>query len=302
MKTACYLFVVLPLLSCGLFQRAPDLVDLLPRETEVPGWVVSHRAVINRKKEIGQINEDYARYDPDILVHAEYHYLSDKNKTVSLELLRYGSSLDAFGIFSMERSFRSPIRLMDDESYYSDMACYSRLGNFYVKITGRDLGDERDSILDQYRTVVSKNLKNQAKVEPLPGEAYLLFDNRSTRDLIYYKKGVPDLAGSEDAYVVQRSMLQRKYKVFYMKRSTFGDAVKGFRNILKSAGGSYILSKIGNYEAAIRPLENHEYQYISYYKHWIFGVLDAENMEAGVSTLLALFSEIKARAYVLPDR
>jgi hypothetical protein len=302
MRTALQLILALPLLSCSLFQRATGLIDLLPRETEVPGWVAVHRTAANTRKEIGRISEDYTLYDPNILVSAEYHYLSDESRTVWVELLEFGTSLDSFGLFSLERGFDFPIRHVDDNTYFSDKGCFSRLGDFYIKITGKNLGEERDGILDQYRAVLFQNLKNLAGGEPFPGEMFMLSENSSSKDLAYYKKGIQAVPGSEKIYVVQRNMLHKKYKIFYMKKSTLNDTGRAFRDILRSAGGSYILSKIGSYETALRLLDNHEYQYISYYKHWIFGVLDAENMEAGASILMSLFNEIKARAYALPNR
>jgi hypothetical protein len=302
MRRALQLILALPLLSCGLFQRATSLIDFLPRETEVPGWVAVHRTTANGRKAIERISGDYALYDPRILASADYHHLSDESKTVRVELLEFESSLDSFGLFSLERGFDFPVRYADDNAYFSDKGCFFRLGDFYIKITGENLGEERDGIFEQYRAVLFQNLKNHAGGEPLPNEMFLFSDNRSTIDLAYYKKGIQAVPGSENLYIVQRNMRKRKYKIFYMKKSTLNETGRAFRSILRSADGSYILSKIGNYETALRLLENHEYQYISYYKHWIFGALDAENMEAGASIVLSLFNEIKARAYALPNR
>jgi len=87
-----------------------------------------------------------------------------------------------------------------------------------------------------------------------------------------------------------------------MKRSTVYDSEHEFHGILKSGGGSFMLSKTGNLETALLIMTEKEYLFISYYKHWIFGVLDAENMIVGNNIITVLFDELKARAYALHNR
>ncbi len=73
------------------------------------------------------------------------------------------------------------------------------------------------------------------------------------------------------------------------------DAEREFQGILKTGGGAFIMNKIGTLSAAVRIMNDTEYILISYYKHWIFGVLNAENMDRGNSIIFILYGELKGR-------
>ena len=46
--------------SCGLFETSSQqLVDFLPRETDVPGWIIMGKTVASSNNEIGAIKNLY---------------------------------------------------------------------------------------------------------------------------------------------------------------------------------------------------------------------------------------------------
>jgi hypothetical protein len=299
---ASTLFMVLMGFSCSSFPKPESVIEILPRETDLPGWVVSKQAVVYEGKDIRLVCPEYARYDPLIMARAEYHYLSDINKTVRVEVLGFGSSLDSFGLYSLERGWNIANRFLGDDDYINEKGRFSRLGNFYIKIAGETLGERREGTLDQFHAAVFRNLKRHVNDDSFPSEIFLLSDDRSTRETVFYKKGLPAIPASENLYVTRRNMFEKKYKIFYMKRSSVYDSEHEFHGILQSGGGSFMLSKTGNLETALLIMSEKEYLFISYYKHWIFGVLDAENMIVGNTIITVLFDEIKARAYALHNR
>ncbi|OHD70159.1 MAG: hypothetical protein A2W19_05055 [Spirochaetes bacterium RBG_16_49_21] len=297
-----FLLALLLSLSCGILPRRAALVDLLPRDTDMPGWLSSNQTSVHGNKEIEKTDRVYSLYDPDVLATAEYRSLSDSGKTVRVELLKFGSSLDSFGLYSLERGWNDSNRYSGDDDYATVKGFYFRRGRYYVKITGENLGGESASILDQFRAVVLQNLKGRTGEDSLPEEMFLFSEGRSTRDIVYYKKGIPGMPGVKNIHVMRRAIQGKKYNLFFKKLSSTYDAEIEFQNILKSGAGSFILSKIGNLQSAIRIINEKEYLYVSYHKHWIFGVLDAENMKDGETCILILWNEINIRAYVLHNR
>jgi hypothetical protein len=297
-----YVICALIPLSCGLFPVSTSIVDYLPRDTDVPGWVVVKQSGKREKKEIETIDRNCMPYDPKMLATAEYQYLSENNKRVRVEIVEFMSSLDSFGLFSLERNLNQPVRDSDEYDYFSGTGRFFRVGVFYLKIIGENLDEEANAVLDQYHAVLFKSIKRHAGVDSFPDEMFLFADNRSTRDILYHKKGISAIPGSKELYVIRRNIQERAYKIFFMKQSSAYNAELEFHNILKSGGGSFILSKIGNFSSAVRIISEKEYLLISFYKHWIFGVLDAENIEAGNNILIVLFNEIKNRTYAIYNR
>ena len=73
----CYIYyitivsiAVLQFASCSLLPRASTIADILPRETDVPGWTIARQYRTSSLKKIGQINTLYTEYDPVELIVA----------------------------------------------------------------------------------------------------------------------------------------------------------------------------------------------------------------------------------------
>jgi hypothetical protein len=282
-------------LSCSLLPPATTMADILPRETDVPGWVVSDQYKMSSMKKIGQVSPLYGEYDPLELIVAEYGHLSDMSRTVRLEIIRFRSSLDSFGLFSRERGFDGERRYLDDNSYTTGDGVYSRMGRYYLKITGKNLGDQNSTALEQFRLAVMQNLKSQAGNDQLPDSFFIFSDKRSTRDIVYYKKGIDTIPGLKGLAVMRRTMDGRKFDVFYVKLLAGFEAEQEFHQLIKRGGDAFMLTKIANLQPAIRIISDSQYLFISHYKQWIFGVLNADTMDEGNKLIVFLSGEIKYR-------
>jgi hypothetical protein len=279
--------------SCSILPRTPLSDEFLPRETDVPGWVPVEQERVTGAKKIAQINPLYGTCDAAEVVTALYHHLSDSSKTVRIHMIKFRSPLDSFGLFSRERGISGGMKFIDDNAYTSSKGMFFRLAKYYVKLTGENLGDDRNGILDSFRTVIADNLKKHTGAENLPDSMFIFSNTRSTREIVYYKQGIETIPGLKNMFVTRHTVGTRKYDVFYSITSSSYEAEHEFHSILKAADGSYILSKIGNIQPAIRVLNEKEHLYISSYKNWIFGVLDAENMKTGNTIIILLHSEIR---------
>jgi hypothetical protein len=290
------LFTLIPLLnSCSFLPRVPTIVDILPRETDVPGWDIAQQYRTSSVKKIGELNAIYAEYDPAELIAAEYTRISDATKTVRLEIIRFRTALDSFGMYSRDRGLDGPGRAEGDEAGRSEGSVFFRQGKYYVRIQGERLDAQESGAIEQFRGVVSQNLKIKGRDEALPDALFLFSPDRSTRDIVYYKKGIDAVPGLMNLSVMRRALAGKKVDVLYTKMATILDAEQQFHAILKTGGDAFILSKIGSLETAIRIISDTEYLIVSHYKQWIFGVRNADTMNEGNRIIIYLFGEIKAK-------
>jgi hypothetical protein len=272
------------------------MADYLPRDTDVPGWEITQQYRLNSVKKIEQMAPHSSEYDPVEMVTADYGYLSDKARTVKVKILKFRTPLDAFGLFSRERGFDSGGQFMDDDTYSSGQGLFSRQGKFYVTISGDSDGDTDVAVLQQFLGVVRQNLQKQAGAEKLPDYILSLSDRGSSRDIVYYKAGLEAIPGARDLFVTRRSLSGKNFDLVYSRLQTAFDAEQAFHRILKAGGGSFMLTKIGNLQPAIRIVSQKEYLFVSYYKQWIFGVLNAENMNEVNKIIIYLYGDIRVRA------
>jgi hypothetical protein len=291
-----FLILSLALSSCSLFPRTPTISDVMPRETDVPGWSVERQYRTRSSRKMSQFSPLYGEHDPAELAITEYAHVSDKSKTVRVEMIRLGSSLDSFGFFSRERGLGRAFQIIDDNTYATPGCLYARIGMYYIKISYENLGDQDRSIIDQFLGVVRENLKSLAGDNSLPDQLFLFSKNHSTRDIVYYKRKMDAVPGLKNATVVRRVLAGKKYDLVCAVYSTAFDAEQEYLGILKAGGGDYVLTKVGKLQPAIRIISDTEYLFICQYKQWIFGVLDADTMNEGNMIIGYLLTEIKNKA------
>src|SRR4030042_2048396 len=294
MKRTMGIFLVVFMIdSCSILPRSATIADFMPRETDVPGWVIARQYRLNDMKKIERVIPYHTDYDPVELVAADYNYLSDTSRIIRVEIIRFHSSLDAFGLYSRERGFDAAVLFMDKCTYSSEHGIFFRLGKYYVKISGENLNEKERASFEQFRGVVRQNLKKHTVEEQLPDYLPPLSGGNSTRNVIYYKKGIDTIPGGQALFVMRRAIAGRNYDIVSAKLPAMLASQHEFHRILKSSDRAFMLSRIGNLQLAIRIISDSEYLFISWYKHWIFGVLNAENMNEGNRVILYLFGEIK---------
>lgn len=282
--------------SCIFMPKKIAITDLMPRETDVPGWVVT-RQVKSSGKKIAAVTTACALYNPQEYVAVLYTNLSDKKKTVTAEVFTFSSALDAFGAFSVERGFAESNKFVSDDDYSSARGLFFRVGKNYVRIAGEGLGEQAVETLDQFRVVLQQNMKMPSNIDLFPDNMFIFSADRSTRNIIYHKHGIDSIPGTGPLFVTRRPLFEKMYLSWNMKLPGAYDADRKFQDILKQGSGELLLNKIGKLPVAVRIIKDREHLLICCYKNWIFGVLDAETMDRGNNILVVLFSEIKTRGY-----
>ena len=127
--------------SCTLFQTYTiKTEDLTPRETDVPGWRLDMSPATYDSNDLSEyiknpeFNRLYRTYGFKELSVARYISFSSQQRKILVEIFQMDSSLNAFGIFSMERSGEIKKADICNESYLSPLGLFSNVGTFYIRI------------------------------------------------------------------------------------------------------------------------------------------------------------------------
>ncbi|MBN1496831.1 MAG: hypothetical protein JXA07_08700 [Spirochaetes bacterium] len=291
---ACVIALTMAVTSCTILPAAVTLTDKLPRETDVPGWVITGRYRTSRMNRIRQISPVYAEYEPAEMAVAEYRRLSDETRAIRAELIRFRSPLDSFGLYGRERGFDPAGRFTGDDAYARDGSLFFRKGRYYLKIIGTNLGEEDTDAPGQFRSVVANNLEDRPGDGSLPDSLFIFSDGRSTRDIVHYKSGVDSIPGMKDVTLMRRVLAGKKHDIMYLKTATAFDAEQEFQKVMRN-GEDFMLSNIGTLPTAVRIVSDHHCIVISHYKQWIFGVMDADTINEGNRLIIYLYGELKAR-------
>ncbi|HOD15643.1 MAG TPA: hypothetical protein PK307_02165 [Spirochaetota bacterium] len=283
-------------MSCTFLPKPGTMADYLPRDTDVPGWVLAQKYAMGSVKKIGQTVPSSSDYDPLEMAGAEYNYLSDNSRTISVRVIKFRSLMDAFGLYSRERGFDRDAQFTGDETYASGRGLYSYQGKFYVSVLGGPEGEPDPAALQQFLGVIRQNLKNQSGTDRLPDYILSLSERGSSRDIVYYKAGLDSLPGSRELLVTRRSISGKSHDLVYSRFQNAFDAEQTFHKILKAGSGSFMLTKIGSLQPAIKAVPGGGYMFISYYKQWMFGVLNAENMKEVNAIIIYLYGDIRVRS------
>jgi len=154
MKTICLILGMTIFLS-ALESEAKDF-----KFPEIPGWNQSGEIETFIPKTLYEyINgaaDLYLAYDFEELKVAEYH--NEKKASVTIDVYRHKTPMDAFGIYSQERLPNANYLDIGVQGYYEKNALNVLTGNYYVKINSFNTGADDKEILLAFGKKVSANL------------------------------------------------------------------------------------------------------------------------------------------------
>jgi hypothetical protein len=294
-KKILYILFVFNFFSCGLFQTSDKSDVLLPRETEIPGWRLE-----------GSINEfttdnlpEYLK-EPDKnllntygfkeLYSAKYKKISKENKEITVEIFTMDSPLNAFGILSIEKIQDSKDENICENSYSTSLALISRKENHYIKIKSGSEYPDSNSDLEIFLKIICDKIKNS---NPLPRYLTLFEKKDMEKSLVYRVEGYPKFQILKQVFTRKTDIFGKNKTVFFGKRESGYISMGEFSNLLKDKEKRFILSSAGDSRTAFLKLNDNDFIYISVYKEWIFGIMDAESMVEGEKTINYLYNDLK---------
>jgi hypothetical protein len=285
---------ILPLfiLSCSIFQTtSPAIVELLPRDTDVPGWGQQSPYYFTTPEKVSLFSGNYPLYHVSEIVLAQYQSISSSDVMIEVYILKSDTPLNAFGIYSLDRGF-SQLRYARDNEYFTDSGLYFRNGEYYVKLLAQNSDDVRKNDLILFKDVITAKLGPVASKAALPQWMYTFSPSKSLADLVYYINGTPLIPELHDLFVRKRTIEGKDLYIFFMKGGTKYETSNLLLEIFKSSQPNFMLSKTGSVQVGLKENPEGGYLYIAYRNEWIYGVLNAESISMGNKIMITLYSEM----------
>ncbi|MDY6934259.1 MAG: DUF6599 family protein [Spirochaetota bacterium] len=290
------LFSIISFLSCRNIIHSVNNIQLLPRESDVPGWRLNsapkeytvdnvHRYLHNK----GRIFKKYGFRSVSV---AKYHSINDQSRLTTVEIYKMDSTLNAFGIMGIERGFNHIEDSVFENSYTKGAGFYFRKGIYYIRIEASKTTDsftiQRDNII--FAQVVHENIKNPN--EPLQDYVALFGDNKRVSDVVYYIDGHPQLPEIDNLFVRGKRISGRIKHIIYSKRDSCYESLKYISSLVQEMEPPFVLSNAEEFQIAFNRSENNNYIFIAVYKEWIFGIINADTKFEGKKIVHRLYTEL----------
>lgn len=197
---------------CALESEGKDL-----KFPEIPGWSQSGKIQTFIPKTLYEyINgaaDLYLAYDFEELTVAEYH--NEKKASITIDVYRHKTPVDAFGIYSQERLPNANYLDIGVQGYYEKNTLNFLSGNYYVKINSFNTGADDQEILLAFAKRVSANLGQKGALPSIltafPGEG------KVTNSEKYVSKKFLGYAFLHSAFTADYELPDKKFKLFIIE-------------------------------------------------------------------------------------
>jgi hypothetical protein len=286
------IFLITVFLSCGCVLFTPKEVSLksaLPRETDVPGWLIERDHQNISGADIARLDPLLRAYGASEYADVVYREISDEPLIVTVQIVKLSNLLNAFGLFSMERGFV-------EESEMDSMTQYSRAeGVFflvdahYVKLlVNRETSPDK---LKSFMDIIRQNLsKDDKQIKYLPDFVNVIPGNILNSDLVYYSEVNEAISGSGSCFVRKRMYGKNERYILFNKMDSRDSAAAKYDRV--AASGGFVLIKSKPFSLSGVNPGNH-YITIALYRDWFLGYDRADSYKEAENVLSGLTKAIK---------
>lgn len=276
--------------SCVMFgERRVDISDVMPRETDVPGWTTArpHQSVSGDNIRI--INPEYIKNGAVEYSDLVYRSVSDSDREVTIEIITFESSLEAFGMFSIERGFISEDKMETPFLYKTNKAVYTVKDSYYIKV--RSTHEEESKILQDITSHITYRLSGDRESGSiLPDYVNAIPGNIKHSDLIYYPSSPDFLEETSNFFVRQKRYAgKRQLVIFARAGSQHLSTNRYYKPIIKA--DRFTLQRTDPVNMLHRE-ENDETTLIAVYRNWFIGISKAESLKEAETTVFSLLQNI----------
>ena len=281
--------VIIICTSCSLFQSEIDnVVDLLPRDSDVPGWIRIEPVVYYKGKDIKKYNREYKGLEIEKLASCIYQSIDDKDIKIKLEVIKFNSVLNAYGFYSIKRG-PGIFETSDPNEYDSNSVSIIQIGEYAVYSTT----DKTDLLLKKdLKTFTNIPLlyigQNYTK-NTLPGSLSIL-KGMDGYGVLYSEKPYHKFSFIKGIIFTQWMWNKDLIDVFISENNSFYDAYDIFK---KNVDNNYILISSDNTYTAFRKEPDEKYSFISVNDKWIFGCWSISDFNEGKKILAEIRSRIE---------
>ncbi len=288
--------VVGALSGCAaLMERGPDLLHLLPRESDLPGWKIELTPRRYDATNIALLADEesalFREYGGESLATSSYRTIEEPRGLVTIEIYRMRSTIDAFGIFGRKvgKAMKMPApSVMCDDIAVIRNGLLLRQGLHFIAL----VADENDSGHDlvAFARII---LDNIPQVESgIPEWARLFGIGNNREGLVYYSMAPSDSPLKGRQFVRTRSINGINYDVYFSRRPSETTAIRDFTGLQGQGGGGFVLSRAGTRPVSFKPRPDGGFVFAAQWRDLLFGVLRAENLVDGNGAIDLLYKEV----------
>lgn len=275
--------------SCALFQGETDsVIDLLPRDSDVPGWVRVDSPVFYKNKSIKIYNREYNGLGIEKLASSLYQSIDDPSIVIKLEVIKFSSVINAYGFFSIKRG-PGIFETGDINEYYSNAISIIQTGEYAVySETGKtDLLLKKD--LKTFVNIPLLYIGQNFTGNKLP-ESINALKGIDGYGVLYSRKPYHKFPFVNGIYFTQWSWDKDLVDVFLSENNSFYDAYAIYK---KSTDNNYIMISSDNVYTAFKKDADEKYSFISVNDNWVFGCWSVSDFNEGKKILDEISSRIE---------
>ncbi|HSV98421.1 MAG TPA: DUF6599 family protein [Spirochaetota bacterium] len=281
----------------ALMERDPDVLHLLPRESDLPGWKIAAppRRYDNTNIALRVDDESalFREYGGESLATSSYRPIGETRGRVTIEVYRMRTPVDAFGIFGRRvgKAMRMPApSVMCDDIAVIRNGLLLRQGLHFIAL----VADENDAGGDlvAFARIILENIPPVKS--DLPDWANLFGVGNQREGLVYYSRAPSDIPLKGGLFVRTRSINGIEYDVYYSRRSSKSSAIRDFAGLQGQGGGGFVLSSAGARQVSFKPRPDRGYVFAARWGDLVFGLVRAENLVDGNAAINILYGEVSA--------
>ena len=281
MKIIPIMIFIPMLLSCALIKpRIENIEDFLPRDTDVPGWTV-----ISVKKKSGEdIGKDnvYSGTGADEIITAGYVYVNSRDKALSVTIIRFNTSLDAYGFISTRRGFLPCTSFSCENSFLSDSISLKRMGNYVIFAESADKGLFLKQELLSFTKISQSYMKNIAINDQLPEDLNILKES-DDNIIIYSRKNFDKIPMLSGVIYTRWGKEDSSPIVFVSKRRSVLDSFNLFKKIVENE--KYIIVNADDIHTAFKKDGVDRYIFLTVHQQWIAGCVSTGGLDVSENNL-----------------
>lgn len=270
-------FVVLFTASCALFRSEIESVsDMLPRDTDLSGWMRTSQPVEYSGTGLRHYREDYHQTGIERISICNYKIIDDDKIVYTVELMRFNNVLNSYGFFSRIADGTEFSSDTENEFYGSHKAVALR-GEYIVFAFTESDNEDSDVALKSFVRASLKYI-GTAYTRENPDVRINILKNRDNYGIIYSIKPVEKQAGIDSIYYTQWRHEKALIKVFISERDSFTDSYRLFNERIKKG---YIISESGAIHKAFSRDIDGTFSFISISGKWVYGCWSSPDIETG---------------------
>lgn len=284
-----FLVILVSLSSCSLFQSETDnVVDLLPRDSDVPGWIRINSVLYYKGKEIKKYNREYNGLEIDKLAVCSYQSIDDDNIKIKLEVIKFESVLNAYGFFSTKRG-PGIFETAAVNEYYSNTVSIIQIGEYAIYSTSENSELQLKKDLKTFVNIPALYIGQNYNHDRLP-DFLNVIKGVDGYGVLYSIKPYHMLPSLARICFTQWTLNNEMVDIFLNENKSFYDAYEIFK---KNIDNSYIIISSDNIYTAFKREQDGKYSFISVTDRWIFGCWSINDMNEGKKILNEIRSRIE---------